>query len=85
MPVIASLNGSTPGGWTSIAELFQEAGADAIELNIYFLATDLGRHRADVEQRYVDLVESVDAAGHHPGGREAPPVLQRDGQHGGAH
>jgi dihydroorotate dehydrogenase (fumarate) len=59
VPVIASLNGYTPGGWTSIARQFQEAGADAIELNVYFLAASVEDTSAAVEQRYVELVESV--------------------------
>ncbi len=59
VPVIPSLNGHTPGGWTRIAKQFEEAGADAIELNIYFLATDPEDSSARVEQRYVDLVASV--------------------------
>jgi len=59
IPVIASLNGHTPGGWTSIARQFQEAGADAIELNVYFLAASVDDTSAAVESRYVDLVESV--------------------------
>jgi len=59
VPVIASLNGYTPGGWTSIARQFQEAGADAIELNVYFLAASVDDTSAEVESRYVDLVESV--------------------------
>ena len=45
VPVIASLNGYTPGGWTSIAHQLQDAGADAIELNVYFLATERRRHQ----------------------------------------
>jgi len=59
VPVIPSLNGYTPGGWTQIAKQFEQAGADAIELNIYFLATGLDDSSAEVEQRYVDLVASV--------------------------
>jgi dihydroorotate dehydrogenase (fumarate) len=59
VPVIASLNGHTSGGWTRYANLFQEAGADAIELNVYFLATDPRVTSAEVEARYVDLVASV--------------------------
>jgi len=59
VPVIASLNGHTAGGWTRYAQLFEEAGADAIELNVYFLATDPRMSGAEVEQRYVDLVASV--------------------------
>ena len=59
VPVIASLNGHTPGGWTQIARQLQDAGADAIELNVYFLAASVDDTSAAVEQRYVDLVASV--------------------------
>lgn len=59
IPVIASLNGYTPGGWTQLARQFEQAGADAIELNVYFLATDPADTSEAVEQRYVDLVGSV--------------------------
>jgi dihydroorotate dehydrogenase (fumarate) len=59
VPVIPSLNGFTPGGWTEIAKQFEQAGADAIELNIYFLATDPADSSAAVEKRYLDLVASV--------------------------
>ncbi len=59
VPVIPSLNGHTPGGWTHIAKQFEQAGADAIELNVYFLATGQDDTSANVEKRYVDLVASV--------------------------
>ncbi len=59
VPVIASLNGHTPGGWTGIAKRFEQAGADAIELNVYFLAAAPEDTSAAVEARYIDLVESV--------------------------
>jgi dihydroorotate dehydrogenase (fumarate) len=59
VPVIASLNGYTTGGWTHYARQFEMAGADAVELNVYFLATDLADTSAAVEQRYIDLVASV--------------------------
>jgi dihydroorotate dehydrogenase (fumarate) len=59
VPVIPSLNGHTPGGWTHMAKRFEDAGADAIELNVYFLAADISDTSAVVEQRYVDLVEEV--------------------------
>ena len=62
IPVIASLNGSTRGGWTRFAEMFQQAGADAIELNIYFMAADPGETAAEVEQRYVDILAAVRAS-----------------------
>jgi dihydroorotate dehydrogenase (fumarate) len=61
VPVIASLNGHTPGGWTRYARQFENAGADAIELNVYFLATDTADTSAGVEQRYLDLVAAVRA------------------------
>jgi len=59
VPVIPSLNGHTPGGWTQIARQLEEAGADAIELNVYFLATGLGDTSTEIEKRYTDLVASV--------------------------
>lgn len=59
VPVIASLNGCSPGGWARFAKLFQEAGADAIELNIYFVPTDPAMTAYDVESRYVELVATV--------------------------
>ena len=59
VPVIPSLNGHTPGGWTQIARQLEQAGADAIELNIYFLATDLDDTSNEIEKRYTDLVASV--------------------------
>jgi dihydroorotate dehydrogenase (fumarate) len=59
VPVIPSLNGYTPGGWTQITKQFEQAGADAIELNVYFVATSLEDNSAEIEKRYVDLVKSV--------------------------
>lgn len=59
IPVIASLNGTTSGGWVRYAGLMEEAGADALELNIYALATDPARTAAEVERSYCDLVRQV--------------------------
>jgi dihydroorotate dehydrogenase (fumarate) len=59
VPVIASLNGVSDGGWIRHAKLIQEAGADALELNIYFIVTDASLCGCEVEQRYLDLVSSV--------------------------
>ncbi|MGD2109767.1 MAG: dihydroorotate dehydrogenase-like protein [Phycisphaerae bacterium] len=59
VPVIASLNGTTTGGWMHYAKLLQEAGADAIELNCYMLATDPKVSSADVENRYLELLAAV--------------------------
>jgi dihydroorotate dehydrogenase (fumarate) len=59
VPVIGSLNGSSPGGWVRFAKMFEEAGADAVELNIYFVPTDPQLTSAEVEARYVELVATV--------------------------
>jgi dihydroorotate dehydrogenase (fumarate) len=59
VPVVASLNGTTPGGWTRTAELLQEAGADAIELNVYSVETDPYSSGANVEERTLRLVHAV--------------------------
>ncbi len=59
IPVIASLNGISTGGWTTYARLIEEAGADALELNIYHIATDINQHSADVEQLYLDVVHEI--------------------------
>ena len=55
IPIIASLNGSSSGGWLQRARLMEEAGADAIELNIYSIVTDPAISSREVEQGYVDL------------------------------
>ena len=61
IPVIASLNGSTLGGWTEYARYMAEAGADAIELNIYHIPTGIDQTSEEVEQGYIDIVSAVRA------------------------
>jgi dihydroorotate dehydrogenase (fumarate) len=61
-PVIASLNGSTTGGWTDYARAMQDAGAAAIELNIYYLPGDPVIPSHDAEQRYIDILGAVKSA-----------------------
>ena len=61
IPVIGSLNGITVGGWLAHAKRIEEAGADALELNVYFIAADPDETADAVEQRYVELVEAVRA------------------------
>ncbi|MGZ4680585.1 MAG: dihydroorotate dehydrogenase-like protein, partial [Ilumatobacteraceae bacterium] len=61
IPVIASLNGTTPGGWVKYARLLESAGAHAIELNLYDVIVDPHLSAADVEKRYLELVEEVHA------------------------
>jgi dihydroorotate dehydrogenase (fumarate) len=62
IPVIGSLNGVSKGGWTNYARRIEEAGADALELNMYYLATDPEISSADLENRQVDLVAEVKSA-----------------------
>ncbi len=62
IPVIASLNGASAGAWIRYAKLMQEAGADALELNIYTIPTDPGLKSGQVEQGYCDLVKEVKAS-----------------------
>jgi dihydroorotate dehydrogenase (fumarate) len=59
IPVIASLNGATPGGWTSYAKKIEEAGADALELNIYSIPTDPNISGSVVEDATLELLRSV--------------------------
>jgi dihydroorotate dehydrogenase (fumarate) len=62
VPVIASLNGVTPGGWSDFARAMQDAGAAAIELNIYYLPGDPHTAAREVEQRHVDVLQRVKSA-----------------------
>jgi len=59
IPVIGSLNGYSDGGWVQYAKHIEAAGADALELNIYFLATDTNLESHQIEQRYLDILKSV--------------------------
>lgn len=59
IPIIASLNGSSLGGWTHYAQQIQQAGADALELNIYNIPTDMEMNGAEVEQMYIDIVRAI--------------------------
>jgi dihydroorotate dehydrogenase (fumarate) len=62
VPVIGSLNGVTPGGWVDYARAMQDAGAAAIELNIYYLPGDPRISGRDVEQRHLDILARVKGA-----------------------
>lgn len=62
IPVIASLNGATVGGWTSYARQIEQAGADALECNIYWIPTDPELSSAEVEQTYLDILAAVKSA-----------------------
>ena len=62
IPVIASLNGATPGGWVTFATRIAEAGADALELNLYDLGAHDGEPGFSLERRFLEIVRSVKAA-----------------------
>jgi len=59
VPVIGSLNGTTQAGWLRYANLIEQAGADALELNVYYIPTDPAESSADVERRTTDILEAV--------------------------
>lgn len=61
IPVIASLNGVSLGGWTDYARLIEQAGADALELNVYYIATDPTEPGTAVEKRTLDILRTVKA------------------------
>ena len=62
VPIVASLNGATDEGWIDYAALLEQAGASAIELNIYYIPADLEITGAEVEQRYIDVLSAVKKA-----------------------
>ncbi|MFZ0481466.1 MAG: dihydroorotate dehydrogenase-like protein [Terriglobales bacterium] len=66
IPIIASLNGTSVGGWIQYATQIEEAGADALECNIYWIVTDPNMTSAEVERHYLDIIEAVKSAVHIP-------------------
>jgi dihydroorotate dehydrogenase (fumarate) len=62
IPIVGSLNGVSTGGWISYAKKIEQAGADALELNVYYIPTDPEMSGAQVEQMYADLVRDVRAS-----------------------
>ncbi len=62
IPIIGSLNGVSTGGWTGYARKIEEAGADGLELNVYYIPTSPDISAADVEQTYLDIVRAVKAS-----------------------
>jgi dihydroorotate dehydrogenase (fumarate) len=59
IPIIASINGSSLGGWTDHAQKMEQAGADALELNVYWLPTDVTATGSEIEDRYLDVCTAV--------------------------
>jgi dihydroorotate dehydrogenase (fumarate) len=62
VPVIASLNGTTRGGWTRYAKLIEQAGADALELNVYYVPTEMSETASGVERRVIEGLQAVRSA-----------------------
>ena len=61
MPVIASLNGITNEGWIDYSRMMEQAGADAIEVNIFFIPADINMSSSEIEHRYLNIIESIKA------------------------
>ena len=59
IPIIGSLNGTTPGGWVEHARQIEAAGADALELNVYYIPTDILESGQEVEDRYLDILTLI--------------------------
>ncbi len=83
IPIIASLNGSTPEGWTTFAHDLEQAGAAAIELNLYPVPADPHESAADVEKRWVDTVRAVCLAVSIPVSVKLGPWLSSPAHHAG--
>ena len=82
IPIIASLNCTTLGGWLNYARQITEAGADALELNIYKIPTHTQIPGSTIEEEYIDIVQSVRAAYGNPAGSEGKSLLQQFCQYG---
>jgi dihydroorotate dehydrogenase (fumarate) len=66
IPIIGSLNGVTSGGWVDYAKKIEQAGADALELNMYYIPTDMNLSTQEVEEAYISLVKDVRSQIHIP-------------------
>ena len=82
IPVIGSLNGVSTGGWIKYAKKIQDAGADALELNIYYLPTDSSLTSAELEKAYCTLVSDVRKSVKIPIAVKLSPYLYFNPQHG---
>jgi dihydroorotate dehydrogenase (fumarate) len=82
IPIIGSLNAAAPGGWVSYARQVEQAGANALELNIYNIPTDMDRSGSEVEQVYIDLLKAVKSEITIPIAVKLSPFFQQHGEHG---
>lgn len=79
IPVIASLNGASTSGWTDYAALIEQAGADALELNIYYVPVDIQLSGAALERRYLEVLEAVRSTVRIPVVAKLPPYFSSFG------
>ncbi len=75
IPIVASLNGATLGGWTKFARQIEQAGADAIECNLYFIPTNMEVSGPEVEKIYADIIREVKTAVHIPVAAKLSPFF----------
>ena len=79
IPIIASLNGNAIGGWVDYAKKIQQAGADALELNVYSIPADLDKTSAEIEESYVEIAKAVKAVVHIPVAVKLSPFFSNVG------
>ena len=82
IPVIGSLNGVSTGGWVDYAKKIEEAGADALELNMYYIPTDPDHHQPGAGAELRRPGQGCARPGEHPAGGQAQPLLHRPAQPG---
>jgi len=82
IPVIASLNGVSEGGWMKYSKMIEEAGADALELNTYYIPADMNIEGQEVENMYLDNLKMCKKICKDTGSNENKPFLFFDGQYG---
>ena len=80
IPIIGSLNGTTEEGWISYAKMIEDAGATSLELNVYFIPTDISLTGRDVEQRYLEILRAVRKAVQIPIAIKLGPYFSSMGQ-----
>ncbi len=77
IPIIGSLNGVSPGGWINYARKIEAAGADALELNLYYIPTDPALSSDDIERMYLNTLKAVKASVNMPVALKLSPFLAR--------
>ncbi len=79
IPIIASLNGITNEGWIDYSKLMEQAGADGIEVNIFFIPANMDMSSSEVEHRYLNIIASIKTGSKNSGCRKTESLFQCDG------